>query len=897
MVGLNWKKLCVHVHTPASHDYSGDNTITPRDFLEQAINAGIDVLGITDHHSFSWIEPLRQANQEIFEETGKRLIIFPGMEIHTSDSVHILCLFDPDIENEDLEWFMGKLGFPIQNVGDHTYQTEYSLERNELFKWVSQKNGIIIFAHVRNRTKGLLEACRSHAIKEKILESKRYIFECSRNQYNQVKGDYDEGPVIITSDIHDVSEFFDEEKLTWIKLGSNPDIECIRQIILDPELRVNINSPKEFSHCRLIELTINSEYFDLNSLNFNPELNVFIGGRGTGKSLIIELLTYITGQYPLNDSNIYDNYINKLNTKIDEGSNLSLIFEVNGSKYRISREFNKFEQPERTWKGESVSKNFSAYDERTSFNFEEYVGNKWITRDELSWNELLWMDIFTQTCVIEIAKKDINDILNFIDNFSNTRKKFKRLRKKKKKKQELITKIEIIENEIIDSYTKLKSSDSLIHDLSEINHEIGELEGRLETEEYIKSILWSKQDEQIKIFLKNLDENLRSLEDPKNIVSLDIIEGFTHFSFEEIKVNIENVNLIINNIITSNKTVQKQINELKQLIISQWQQAYSNFQTQLRNIGSETEETNLRAIIEAKQRKCLQVENEIKENDGLINQIQNLEKEHDELAQFIQSISKTIKNIRNKICRHIEGKIKSTRINLEYDNHNEQYYSMLSKLLKGQRNKEEFINLLLDNFHHEELFQVFTSSTLPLPVQTTFDQMSLSEARKNAIHAYSSHDWVHFQLTMVDNPLLLKLKRLYLDEKLNIKFKKHDEWKSIKDLSPGERCSVVLSILLTNEREILVIDQPEDELDYISKKDLIDQLRDIKNNRQLIFVTHYQNIPVLADAENIIKLDERDRKCFIEIQGCFEELIPTILQMEGGPEAFKLRYLKYEKNL
>ena len=69
---------------------------------------------------------------------------------------------------------------------------------------------------------------------------------------------------------------------------------------------------------------------------------------------------------------------------------------------------------------------------------------------------------------------------------------------------------------------------------------------------------------------------------------------------------------------------------------------------------------------------------------------------------------------------------------------------------------------------------------------------------------------------------------------------------------------------------------------------MIDLLRNIKRNRQLIFVTHYQNIPVLADAENIIKMDERDHKCFIEKQGCFEELIPTILQMEGGPKAFKL---------
>ncbi len=896
MVGLDWKKLCLHVHTPASKDYKGDKNISPREFLEQAMSAGIDVIGITDHHSFSWIDSLRQANQEILEGTGKNLIIFPGIEIHTSDSVHVLCLFDPDIENEDLDWFMGKLGLPSQNIGDHTYQTEYSLEREDLFNWVSKKNGIIIFAHVKNRTKGLLEACRSHAIKDKILRSKKYIFECSRNQYNQVLGDYNQGPVIITSDIHGVGEFL-EEKLTWVKLGSNPNIDSLRQIILDPELRVSINSPKKFLHCRLIELNINTEYFDFDSLHFNPELNILIGGRGTGKSLIVELLTYITGKYPLNDTNIFDNYINKLNTKINEGSNLSLTFEVNGKRYRVSREFNKFWQPERTWKGANILENFSAYDERTSFNIEEYERDRWVTRGELNWKELLWIDIFTQACVVELAKIDINDILKFIDNFSNSRKRFKKLRKEQEKKREFIKKIERIEEEIVSSYTKLKSSDSLTNDLNELKHEIEELQSRLETEEYIKSILWSQQDEQIKIFLKNIDENLKNLKEPVSFGSLDVIEDFTDFSFEEINTIIDEINSNINTMTTLNKTVQEQIKELKQLINHQWQQAYSNFQTRLRNLGGESEEINLRAIIEAKQRKCSQVENEIKENDRLINQIQNLEKEHNELTKYIQWISIVINIIRTRICRYIEGKIKSTRIELEYDNQNEEYYNILSKLVKGQRNKDEFINLLLEDFNHDEIFHVFTSSSLPSPIQVILDQMNLSEAKINVILAYSSYDWIHPQLMMVENPLLLKLKRLYLDYKLKITFKKHDEWKSIRALSPGERCSVILSILLTNEREVLVIDQPEDELDYISKKDLIDLLRKIKRNRQLIFVTHYQNIPVLADAENIIKLDEIDLKCVIERQGCFEELIPTILLMEGGPEAFKLRYQKYEKAL
>ncbi len=90
LVGLKWQKCCFHVHTPASNDYEGDKHIQPKEFLRKAIESGIDVIGITDHHSFEWIEALMVARDELTQESGKKLLIFPGTEIYTNDSVHVL---------------------------------------------------------------------------------------------------------------------------------------------------------------------------------------------------------------------------------------------------------------------------------------------------------------------------------------------------------------------------------------------------------------------------------------------------------------------------------------------------------------------------------------------------------------------------------------------------------------------------------------------------------------------------------------------------------------------------------------------------------------------------------------------------------------------------------------
>jgi len=116
-------------------------------------------------------------------------------------------------------------------------------------------------------------------------------------------------------------------------------------------------------------------------------------------------------------------------------------------------------------------------------------------------------------------------------------------------------------------------------------------------------------------------------------------------------------------------------------------------------------------------------------------------------------------------------------------------------------------------------------------------------------------------------------------------------------LSQGQRCTTVLSILLVDSTNPLVIDQPEDNLDnsYVVSS-VIDVISRQKATRQFVFVTHNPNIPVLAEAELVIAMDAVDGHGVVAISGPWSE--PQVadrimLVMEGGKAAFDRRKAAY----
>src|SRR5258708_38638310 len=127
------------------------------------------------------------------------------------------------------------------------------------------------------------------------------------------------------------------------------------------------------------------------------------------------------------------------------------------------------------------------------------------------------------------------------------------------------------------------------------------------------------------------------------------------------------------------------------------------------------------------------------------------------------------------------------------------------------------------------------------------------------------------------------------------------DYKGIDFLSMGQRCTVVLPIILRHTERMIILDQPEDHLDNaFVVGTLVKAIAARSQGAQSIVATHNPNIPVLGDAAQVIHLDSDGTRCFVRSAGSINapeivEGITTI--MEDGREDFAKRADFYGKNL
>lgn len=156
------------------------------------------------------------------------------------------------------------------------------------------------------------------------------------------------------------------------------------------------------------------------------------------------------------------------------------------------------------------------------------------------------------------------------------------------------------------------------------------------------------------------------------------------------------------------------------------------------------------------------------------------------------------------------------------------------------------------------------------------------------------------KICKLTNEQCWKLEELILGDITNISLKVGDKFKSMDNLSKGQQCTALLNILLVENKDPLIIDQPEDNLDnaYIADS-LVASIRNNKINRQYIFATHNANIPVFGDAELIIGLVEEDGQGKINGHAIGsidnKQVMNQVVNiLEGGETAFKIRKEKYQ---
>jgi hypothetical protein len=269
--------------------------------VQACVDNGIEVIGVADHYR------IRPATKLIQAARASGLIVFPGFEAVSKEGVHLLCLFDPSTTVDAVQGRIHACG-----IHDDTNPSPLGdLDAQELLDKAPSWPAQVIAAHVAS-SGGLfralqagqarsaiwrhqrLQACSLPGAISAAPEDVRHILENKNPEYNRVR------PVAVLN-CQDVSAPDDLTKSgtsCYVKMTA-PTVEGLRQAFLDPGSRVRlVSDPAPEEHVEFVGMAWESEGFVRGGrLHFNENLNVLIGGRGAGKSTVIESLRYVLGAH------------------------------------------------------------------------------------------------------------------------------------------------------------------------------------------------------------------------------------------------------------------------------------------------------------------------------------------------------------------------------------------------------------------------------------------------------------------------------------------------------------------------------------------------------------------------------------------------------------------------
>ena len=148
---------------------------------------------------------------------------------------------------------------------------------------------------------------------------------------------------------------------------------------------------------------------------------------------------------------------------------------------------------------------------------------------------------------------------------------------------------------------------------------------------------------------------------------------------------------------------------------------------------------------------------------------------------------------------------------------------------------------------------------------------------------------------LYDAQILFDLETVELIDLPTIKLSDGGVYKASSSLSTGQKCTAILPILLMDSENPLLIDQPEDNLDNrFVYETIVDSISKVKKKRQLLFVTHNPNIPVLGEADKVIVLESDGTNARTVNQGTVDHCKDNIVTLlEGGEDAFNRRKVRY----
>jgi len=926
--GSQWRKWDLHVHTPLDHEWIKGTPLKTeiekaqfaKDYVAFAATQELAVIAITDHNFCNNVtESLIPYITK--EAEANNIIILPGFEITVKDGsgIHLLVIFKERTDINSIHEVVKRLfpfGTDLVPQNGIVPVSDKSIDQLKNILDGSKLDYILIFAHA-DRENGVLDRSTIAGARRVQEWQKEFIKIC---QLSKAIKEYDSGFIyqvvnkldhnykremtyICASDCRTINKadvvegrHFLGQKFTWIK--ANQGLEGLKEIQFEGELRTCIQ--ETFPNPRVPYEIIKEVRFILDNaedkneflhepIKLNPDLNVVIGGKSSGKSLLL---------YQIANTIDCNQVYNKEERNAPE--------ERKTDKYGFQKSKVDFEV---TWENgtkQLLSKNNSQ--ESTNYSIlyipQSYIQRLADTEGKKTRREVgeIIRDILKQK---QEYNKHYTDFIAEVKRLDSTRESLV---------SQYVSALDIYKSSL-DNIKIVGNKEAISSYTSQLKHEVEKLKQSSEvtTEVQEEYNLLREREQALNARLISLaadKEKIQTFKYTFDRLANDLITGrdqlISELKTDSLKSNLEHLLAPIDALQSISTTIEADI---------------------LNNADGQIYKTEK------------VIKNELEDVRQKIRPIADRFTSKDEIAKIELNIAEQLAKLENIKVLEDEIKVKETQKNLikdklldEYRSTYIQYTEIIEKL--NERSAEisglELIGSVkfYTKRYFERLAQIVVvrgKSWKAIEDTKLFDQNDdINDVSDIEVIINGLSQLFEYVISETIVPKGGASKK----DILNALFKDDffDYWKilsgrdEIANMSPGKAGLVLLKLLidLSNSKCPILIDQPEDNLDNRSiYTDLVQYIRAKKVQRQFIVVTHNPNIVAGADADNVIVANQNDQDItrknkyyrFDYISGALEYSFPkngddNILTsmgirehvtdiLEGGKEAFQKRESKY----
>ena len=933
-----WRKCDFQVHTPRDPNWEGARPIgtdeidpatgNPADqatvdqartawaaaFIEQCEANDLAAIALTDHHEMIMV-PYVQRAIEAKRKTDKGfdLWLFPGMELSCHGGVQCLILFDADLPAEWWQQAQGKLGIayaavdPWASKGQKVAQltTNYAEIAGLLDELDDLKGRYIVLPNVSQGGQHTVLTDKNHTDFLRMpyvggyLDRGQTLDTLGTKNRHRLSGDCKEWSKryiypLPTSDSRSADFSFLGSNNTWVKLAA-PTAEAIRQAFLGHKSRISIVPPAVASlHVAAIEVGGSGILADTD-LALSPELNSIIGGRGSGKSSLLEYLAFGLGRSSYDAPRDHYSETERMRdliaeTLVTQSGSVRLTVVQDGAVFSILRGPGTTHQPQITYPN-GTTQPASVKELRSLFPAVVYsqgelaeIGKQAGKKAELSdllqfvkpsykkEDDALLHDIAAARSAVSIALQRLEenwrqraDLHKLITSRDTLRQRVDALEKtlptlspQDQQKVEYYDKADEFEGKRIQAS---KHADQIVQELSETASALGNKRDLATTLEDEARPIQERYDAIFQTFMEAIDGLVGKLEGQRAALT----EAETEWDARFAQARAERDAVLEK--LGAHKSVTAQIIRLREEIATLTNEI-NDLEAALSAQGDRSGQVKdaldaLKAAVSSRATRTQEWAKEIESlSSGKIKAVVDAEGDISQIREALEDVAAKTGSQEATRIKEVDDVIRASGVWGLLDRMRTDCLALLYWKLLGAASGEE---------------EPKCDNLLRVLGNTTRIRDALKERMDTA------------RLTAIATAT----------PKPNITLTYHDSGREIsfEKASEGQRAAALLFMLLEQPGGPLIIDQPEGDLDNRIIADLTDKLHGAKSRRQIVFASHNANVVVNGSSEFVghLEVTAKGTRQF-ECSGAIDD--PAMRKvitgtMEGGEKAFKDRQDKY----